>query len=129
MGALRLLAASFTPAELHAKGFSLYAEFRPHADGWGQRGEVRCSTILSLRKAHTGGKGAGNPVPSELETPLVNSVVKVFTGDDSETRDRDSAGEEAPTKKPKRGSPERDEFDKVLDDEFLFDDFDLSTIP
>lgn len=129
MGALRLLAASFTPAELNAKGFSLYAEFRPHADGWGQRGEVRCSTILSLRKAHTGGKGAGNPVPSDLETPLVNSVVKVFTGDESETRDRDSAGEEAPTKKPKRGSPERDEFDKVLDDEFLFDDFDLSTIP
>ncbi|KAL5488105.1 hypothetical protein ACEPAI_6213 [Sanghuangporus weigelae] len=49
-GAMRILAASFPPAELNEKGFGLYAEFRPDVGGWGQRAEIRCVNILGLRK-------------------------------------------------------------------------------
>jgi hypothetical protein len=51
IGALRLLAESFTPQEINAKGWGLYAEFRPEVQGWGDRAEVKCETILGLRKA------------------------------------------------------------------------------
>lgn len=51
IGALRLLADSYSPSELNEKGFSLYCEFRPEVGGWGQRAEVKCQTILDLRKA------------------------------------------------------------------------------
>ncbi|KAG8218580.1 hypothetical protein J3R82DRAFT_4221 [Butyriboletus roseoflavus] len=54
VGALRLLAESYPPQELNKVGFSLYANFRPTVNGWGERGEVRCEYILSLRK-----KGGG----------------------------------------------------------------------
>ena len=50
MGALRLLADSYSPEELNKKGFGLYAEFRPEVGGWGGRGEIKCEKILSLRK-------------------------------------------------------------------------------
>ncbi|ETW84001.1 hypothetical protein HETIRDRAFT_239532, partial [Heterobasidion irregulare TC 32-1] len=51
LGALRLLAASYADADaLNRDGWALYAAFRPAVDGWGQRGEVRCATILGLRK-------------------------------------------------------------------------------
>ncbi|KAG7449117.1 uncharacterized protein BT62DRAFT_1002659 [Guyanagaster necrorhizus] len=49
IGALRLLAESFAPKELNNKGWALYAEFRPSVNGWGERSEVKCETILSLR--------------------------------------------------------------------------------
>ncbi|KAG6333721.1 hypothetical protein ID866_5364 [Astraeus odoratus] len=44
------IADSYAPQELNEKGYSIYADFRPDVDGWGKRGEVRCATILSLRK-------------------------------------------------------------------------------
>lgn len=50
IGALRLLARSYPPQELNKTGFSLYADFRPTVCEWGERGEVRCEYILSLRK-------------------------------------------------------------------------------
>ncbi|KAI0034074.1 hypothetical protein K488DRAFT_11188, partial [Vararia minispora EC-137] len=49
VGAMRLLADSFSPEELNRVGWSLYADFRPEVDGWGKRGQVRCDKILSLR--------------------------------------------------------------------------------
>ncbi|KAK0468267.1 uncharacterized protein EV420DRAFT_1260153 [Desarmillaria tabescens] len=49
IGALRLLAESFPPKELNNKGWALYAEFRPSVNGWGERSEVKCETILNLR--------------------------------------------------------------------------------
>ncbi|SJL01897.1 uncharacterized protein ARMOST_05221 [Armillaria ostoyae] len=49
IGALRLLAESFTPKELNNKGWALYTEFRPSVNGWGERSEVKCETILNLR--------------------------------------------------------------------------------
>ncbi|PCH41074.1 hypothetical protein WOLCODRAFT_162792 [Wolfiporia cocos MD-104 SS10] len=65
LGALRLLAASYAPAELARRGFALYAEFRPDVRGWGERGELRCAAILALRGAVQGksesGEGAARP--------------------------------------------------------------------
>jgi hypothetical protein len=50
MGALRLLAESYTPEELNGKAWVLYAQFRPEVNEWGKRSEVSCSKILALRK-------------------------------------------------------------------------------
>jgi hypothetical protein len=50
MGALRLLAESYTPEELNGKAWALYTQFRPEVNEWGKRSEVTCSKILALRK-------------------------------------------------------------------------------
>lgn len=50
MGALRLLAESYTPEELNGKAWALYTQFRPEVNEWGKRSEVSCSKILALRK-------------------------------------------------------------------------------
>jgi hypothetical protein len=55
VGALRLLAETYTPDELNKHGFSLYAEFRPEVKQWGGHGEVRCEKILGLRKGASAG--------------------------------------------------------------------------
>ncbi|KAH8113260.1 hypothetical protein DFH11DRAFT_1601049 [Phellopilus nigrolimitatus] len=54
MGAMRLLADTFSPTELNEKGFGLYAEFRPEVNG------CVCATILSLRKVREGKEVTGN---------------------------------------------------------------------
>lgn len=51
VGALRLLAQSHAPEQINRVGWSLYADFRPEADGWGKRGRVQCGVILGLRPA------------------------------------------------------------------------------
>jgi len=54
LGAMRLLAESHSdPMELNRVGFGLYADFRPAVSGWGERGELRCEVLLSLRKKQT----------------------------------------------------------------------------
>lgn len=64
IGAMRLLASTYTPKDLNFKGFSLYADFRPEVNEWGKRGEVRCKTILDLRnkpsEAEAEGSGTGD---------------------------------------------------------------------
>ncbi|KAI1795200.1 hypothetical protein LXA43DRAFT_970848 [Ganoderma leucocontextum] len=122
VGALRLLAESYPPKELNEKGFSLYADFRPESEGWGQRGEVRCSTILALRKvpgenAESGGLGATS----------VDTIVKLeLPGESGEAA---HTSDEPPSKKLKREHSEPDEYDAALDDDALFGEFDLSSIP
>ncbi|KAJ7638884.1 hypothetical protein FB45DRAFT_415481 [Roridomyces roridus] len=54
IGALRLLSQSFTPQEINSRAWGLYADFRPHVTAWGERGEVKCSTILNLRPERRG---------------------------------------------------------------------------
>lgn len=46
VGALRLLGDSFEPAELNEKGYGLYSEFRPEATGWGQKSELKVSSVF-----------------------------------------------------------------------------------
>jgi hypothetical protein len=55
LGAMRLLAESYDdPRELNRMGFTLYASFRPDVSGWGKRGELKCETLLGLRKRPKG---------------------------------------------------------------------------
>ncbi|KAI0832385.1 hypothetical protein BC628DRAFT_1346466 [Trametes gibbosa] len=123
VGALRLLAASYAPAELNAKGFALYADFRPTSEGWGERAEVRCSTILGLRKScrdEADDEGVGR----------VRSAGELVKVEPAESAEGPTASPEGPaSKKLKHEPPERDEYDAVLDDDALFNDFDLSSIP
>ncbi len=75
LGAMRLLAESYDdPVELNRAGFALYADFRPDVNGWGKRGELKCETLLGLRKK---GSRVG------LEQSGVNGRV-VTTGDGSQ---------------------------------------------
>ena len=67
LGAMRLLAESYDDTvELNRAGFALYADFRPDVNGWGKRGELRCETLLGLRKKESKGEpelsGAGSRV-------------------------------------------------------------------
>jgi len=51
IGGMRLLAEAFSPDELNREGFALYTQFRPNSGGeWGQRGEMRMSRIIALRR-------------------------------------------------------------------------------
>ncbi|TBU32804.1 hypothetical protein BD311DRAFT_511218 [Dichomitus squalens] len=125
VGALRLLAASYPPQELNEKGFSLYADFRPQSEGWGQRGEVRCSTILALRKARRESEALDDA--TQTEAPSVDSIVKVEPQEDPGPAQAPS--EEPAAKKPKRETSAPDEFDAALDDDALFEDIDLGNIP
>lgn len=139
VGALRLLAASYAPAELNAKGFALYAAFRPAVDGWGKHGELRCATILGLRKPASSASPEGEQVHASEseETPSgsLEGIVKVDPDPDecgtvtAETGKQDGGERTAKKAKLEAPEPERDEFDAALDDDALFDDFDLSTIP
>lgn len=111
IGALRLLAESYPPNELNKVGFSLYADFRPTVDGWGKRGEVRCECILSLRKKGGGEAsqiGASDarrdkpkPIP-ELSGELPSKKVRTFSLEECET---------------------------ALDEDFEFDEENLSKLP
>ncbi|KAF6762290.1 hypothetical protein DFP72DRAFT_1148717 [Ephemerocybe angulata] len=65
IGAMRLLAESYSPTELSTKGWSLYTEFRPAVDQWGKRSELSCSKILSLRKE--GAPDSLSPATMSLE--------------------------------------------------------------
>lgn len=130
VGALRLLSESFPPKELNEKGFSLYADFRPESEGWGQRGEVRCSTILSLRKvsgesAESDGQSA---TVGGAASSAVDSIVQLGPPGGS-GKVAPHASEEQPSKKPKQEASEPDEYDAALDDDAPFGEFDLSSIP
>ncbi|KAJ7179060.1 hypothetical protein C8R46DRAFT_941519 [Mycena filopes] len=70
VGALRLLAESFSPDEINAKAWGLYCEFRPEVNGWGERAEVKCETILGLRKVSSS---------SVLPAGKVEAVVRTNT--------------------------------------------------
>jgi hypothetical protein len=90
LGAMRLLAESYDPVELNRVGFALYADFRPEVSGWGKRGELRCETLLGLRKR--GPKEPELSGDSRVET----------TGDSGQGVVR----HEAPNEEPSHSEPE-----------------------
>jgi hypothetical protein len=101
LGAMRVAAESYAPAELNRVGFALYADFRPAVAGWGERGSVSCLAILGARK-----KGVVTaPMSGVLDAP---GLVKVEDGDG------DGDGAEPEMKKPKVESD--DEYDAAIDD-------------
>lgn len=121
MGALRLLANSHSPEWLNTNGFGLYAEFRPSVDGWGQRGEVRCETILKLRKP---------AVKSDSDAMKPDAVPSVKTdGEGVGNLARVSSKPDEPPSK--RMKTERlDEYDLLLeDDRFLIKEDLIDDVP
>ncbi|KAH8105877.1 hypothetical protein BXZ70DRAFT_917193 [Cristinia sonorae] len=113
VGALRLLGTSYSPTELNEKGYSMYLEFRPNVDGWGKKGEVKCSTILALR---------GENKREGEEDHIANNVVKVEAEDVKVDEDK-IAVRSAPMKT--RGMT-LEEYEAALDAEDDFDDLDLN---
>ncbi|KAI0773438.1 hypothetical protein BC629DRAFT_1291076 [Irpex lacteus] len=112
VGALRLLAESYTPEELNKHGFSLYTEFRPDVTGWGGRAEVRCEKILSLRKGQSSGKSP--LVKFEEDADKIEQSLRV--------PDTDAAAE-PDTKKPRTMTLE--EYEAALDEDDTFADVNL----
>ncbi|KAJ6598982.1 hypothetical protein DFH09DRAFT_1243465 [Mycena vulgaris] len=108
IGALRLLVESFTPQEINGKAWGLYAEFRPEVNGWGERAEVKCETILALRKK----------IQGSVE-PAGNAVVII----EGSTGARAEEDPEPPQKKSRNLSLE--EYESALDQDSTFDDIDL----
>ncbi|OCH94137.1 hypothetical protein OBBRIDRAFT_198789 [Obba rivulosa] len=111
LGALRLLAASYPPGELDKAGYSLYADFRPNAEGWGQRSEVRCATILDLRK-----KGA--EAEEEQPTPAISAAVVKTEPGGGDPAATTSSGE-SDAKKQRTMTVE--EYEAALDADAAFD--------
>jgi len=98
LGAMHLLAESYSdPMELNRVGFALYADFRPEVTRWGERSELRCEALLTLRKKKTEGSG-GSKTGVETEVTWVDNqtVVKYEASDGCKlaqsTSDRDSDG-------------------------------------
>ncbi|KAG6857107.1 hypothetical protein H0H87_009668 [Tephrocybe sp. NHM501043] len=136
-GALNLLANSFTVDEINGLAWGLYAEFRPPVDQWGARSEVKCSTILGLRKKD------GDPTPrilssvrgegtvdtedgrelnlgtSHCDARKVESIIKHEDGIAMELNDQPDR------KKVKLLSLE--EYEAALDQDFAYGDIDLYT--
>ncbi|KAF8238751.1 hypothetical protein L208DRAFT_1240565 [Tricholoma matsutake] len=109
IGALKLLARSFTVQELNGKAWSLYADFRPVVDQWGKRSEVKCSAILALRKKDVG--------PS-VDLFDLQEIVK-FQDQDQARTDRN---ETDPPPEPKRTKTlTLEEYEAALDNEFTYD--------
>ncbi|KAH7921823.1 hypothetical protein BV22DRAFT_1071622 [Leucogyrophana mollusca] len=116
IGALRLLAGSYTPQELNTKGFALYADFRPAVDGWGARGEVRCDRILSLR---TKGKGRRERSDAGSTKDVVKLEESSLVDDDmpSQRPPQDITGE--PEQKKQRNIT-LEEYEAALDGDSYF---------
>jgi hypothetical protein len=121
MGALRLLAESYAVEEVNSKGFSLYADFRPKVEGWGGRGEVRCETILALRKHG----GVGNAMIEKSRGP--DEVVKYEKITEAEQNDTAEREEEPEPKKARVMTLE--EYEATLDRDMTFDDMELNQLP
>ncbi|KAJ7129582.1 hypothetical protein C8R44DRAFT_82192 [Mycena epipterygia] len=110
IGALRLLVESFTPQEINAKAWGLYAEFRPEVNGWGERAEVKCETILGLRKE----------TRSVEPTGKTSAVVIIDRG----PVQQEEENLEPPQKKSR--SLTLEEYEAALDQDPTFDDINLN---
>ena len=86
MGALKLLAESYTPEELNRKAWALYTQFRPEVNEWGKRSEVSCRKILALRKQH-------------VESPAAKKEPLPTVGGGLEESEGSNPHDESPSKK------------------------------
>lgn len=65
---MRLVAESYDPQELNRVAFGLYASFRPDVDGWGKKAEIKCSTILAVKR-NSSASGMNSTAPLLDENP------------------------------------------------------------
>ncbi|TFK43459.1 hypothetical protein BDQ12DRAFT_731481 [Crucibulum laeve] len=113
IGALRLLAGTYSRNELNKNGWGLYTEFRPTADEWGARSEVRCSSILALREKNAVALGY-DPSVAESTAVKVENVDEVANGVETDE----------PERKKARGMT-LEEYEAALDEDTTFNDVDL----
>ena len=111
MGALKLLAESYTSEELNQKAWSLYADFRPEVNEWGKRSEVKCSVILGLRKQK---RIEDDLQPVNVDKPVVNQ---------ESVPENASSSDEQKAKRPRFLTVE--EYEAALDLDTTFDDVNL----
>lgn len=113
IGALKLLADSYTPEELNRKGWSLYAEFRPMVNEWGSRSEIHCKNILDLRKKSS--ESTLETITKSQKPTIHNEAQGLLStiGDFTET----------PSKKAKILTVE--EYEDMLDQDTTFDSVNL----
>ncbi|KAF7292392.1 Glutamine synthetase [Mycena chlorophos] len=109
IGAMKLLLETYTIQEINAKGWGLYADFRPDVNGWGDRAEVRCSTILGLRKARA----------KVVEQAPAAPRIETDSGEDP-------LSDEPPLKKARGMTVE--EYEAALDEDGTFDHVDLDEL-
>lgn len=117
IGALKLLAHSYSPGELKTKAWSLYADFRPQANEWGKRSQIHCQTIMALSKTTHNSPGPKSPIAKETE-PNVQS--NIFVRDDS-------CIDSGPQSKKSRHLTV-EEYEAVLDQDTTFNNVDLDFI-
>ncbi|THH32881.1 hypothetical protein EUX98_g1289 [Antrodiella citrinella] len=122
VGALRLLGASYAPAELNTKGYALYVEFRPEVDGWGKKNEVKCSKILGLRKKVEGPTMEGPTMDGDGDVVDTDKIVQMQTAD--EEFDKMANEAEEPEPKKARGMT-LEEYEAALDADDAFNDLDF----
>jgi len=96
LGAMRLLAHSFSPKELNDKGYGLYAEFRPAAGQWGSRSEMKLADILDLQPRSNVVTVASSVAFTHDAQPTVTSPPKGDEGDGSP---------QPPAKRPRLSEP------------------------
>ncbi|EIW82120.1 hypothetical protein CONPUDRAFT_102921 [Coniophora puteana RWD-64-598 SS2] len=124
VGALRLLAESYPPKILNERGFALYADFRPTAEGWGARGEVKCEKILSLRRKL-------ERVPAKTSIASVQDVVKIgdveslARGADHNTDPKEGDRETCEPEQKKQRTLTVEEYEAMLDEDLTFNNADL----
>ncbi|PPR07041.1 hypothetical protein CVT26_005242 [Gymnopilus dilepis] len=111
MGALKLLAESYTSEELNQKAWSLYADFRPEVNEWGKRSEVKCLVILGLRKQK---RIEDDLHPVNVDKPVVNQ---------ESVPENASSSDEQKAKRPRFLTVE--EYEAALDLDTTFDDVNL----
>ena len=122
LGAMRLLAETYSPTELNKIGFSLYADFRPEATDWGARSEMRCEKILALQKkivdrGETETEMGGGDTPGRGRESSEDAAVEggaVQPGPPVETI--------PVVKRSKNESESFDDFDDAFDDDIDFND-------
>ncbi|KAI5481076.1 hypothetical protein MNV49_006262 [Pseudohyphozyma bogoriensis] len=130
IGSMQLLADSFSPDEVNQVGYQLYCEFRPEVDGWGKKGEMKCSEILGLRKKKkSAAAGGGEKSEDGARVVKVEDEDGVAVlGEDGEVEGRESKkkrrreeGEDVKPDVEEKGGEE--DFDALLED-----DLDLSEL-
>ncbi|KAE9410642.1 hypothetical protein BT96DRAFT_984149 [Gymnopus androsaceus JB14] len=122
IGALRLLANSFSPQEINEKGWGLYTQFRPAVEGWGNRSEVRCAVILALRNPPSVANASEGRQDTEQKAV---DVVKYEPLDG----DSEEPGSESPESNRTKGGLTLEEYEAALDEDHTFDDIDLDNLP
>lgn len=126
LGAMRLLAESYSdPMELNRVGFALYADFRPDVNGWGKRGELKCETLLGLRKKGLKDEPRLGRNSSEVAMAEEGSRMAVKHGEPDNGEPVESEQDDVPAGKKSKLEP-NDSFDASFDD---FTVEELSALP